>query len=266
MRAARLRIGGVGRIYVWEDGSLWIGRSIGSATPHSHHAVQLTLSIGRDGGAFELQAAGSLPREARFALVPAHLRHVFDGRGGEIAHVFVAPESREGRALARRFGVGAVAELTAEACAPAAAAMARSFFAAERDEGRLLDTAQSLIRRLAATVPAEPLDRRIAAVRAHVARNIAGKLTLAEAARAVHLSPGRLRHVFVEETGTTFRAYVVWRRLLRATTIMMDGGSWTEAAHGAGFADSAHLSRSFRRMFGVSPAMLVRDEGGSAAR
>jgi AraC family transcriptional regulator len=31
-----------------------------------------------------------------------------------------------------------------------------------------------------------------------------------------------------------------------------------EAAHEAGFADSARLSRTFRRMFGMNPATLVR--------
>jgi AraC-like DNA-binding protein len=29
------------------------------------------------------------------------------------------------------------------------------------------------------------------------------------------------------------------------------GASYTEAAHLAGFADSAHLSRTYRRMFGM---------------
>lgn len=264
MPAARLGIGGVGRIYVWEDGSLWIGHSIGSAVPHAHHAVQITFSMGTKGEPFELHAVGSPCRALRFAIVPAHVRHIFDGRGGRIAHLFVSPESREGRALAQRFGAAGVAELAAKECEAAGAAMARAFFTAERDERQVLDAAHSLVHGLAGTVPTKPLDRRIAAVRAHVARNLAGKLTLAEAARAAHLSPGRLRHVFVDETGTTFRAYVVWQRLLRATTIVMKGGSWTEAAHDTGFADSAHLSRSFRRMFGVSPAMIVPDGAGAA--
>jgi AraC family transcriptional regulator len=33
--------------------------------------------------------------------------------------------------------------------------------------------------------------------------------------------------------------------------------SWTEAAHAACFADSAHLTRTFRRMFGINPAAIV---------
>jgi AraC-like DNA-binding protein len=266
MRIARLTVGGVGRIYFWEDGSLWIGHSNGRVMPHAHHAVQVTLSIGSGAERFVLHAAGAAPAEFRFALVPAHLRHVFDGRDGAVAHVFVAPESREGRSLAQRFGTGAITGLPDAPCAQAAAALAATFFGARRDDAAAVQSARSLVQALAGTAAAEPLDARIAAVRAHVERNVAGKLALADAARAVHLSPGRLRHLFMAQTGTTFRAYVVWQRLLRACAMMMEGASWTEAAHAVGFADSAHLSRSFRRMFGVSPAGIVRDDaGGNAA-
>ncbi|HEX5628416.1 MAG TPA: helix-turn-helix transcriptional regulator, partial [Usitatibacteraceae bacterium] len=83
-------------------------------------------------------------------------------------------------------------------------------------------------------------------------------MSLAEAAALVHLSPSRLRHLFVAETGTTFRAYALWVRIQHAIVAMMAGQSWTDAAHAAGFADSAHLNRTFRRMFGISPNMLVR--------
>jgi AraC-like DNA-binding protein len=260
MRIARLIVGGVGRIYFWEDGSLWIGHSNGRVMPHAHHAVQLTLSIGSGAQLFALHAAGAAPADFRFALVPAHLRHVFDGRDGAVAHVFVAPESREGRSLAHRFGTHAIAQLPAAECEQAAAAMAETFFGPQRDDAAVVHSARSLVHSLAGTAAAEPLDARIAAVRAHVERNVASKLSLAEAAREVHLSPGRLRHLFMEQTGTTFRAYVVWQRLLRACALMMEGASWTDAAHAVGFADSAHLSRSFRRMFGVSPAGIVRDD------
>jgi AraC family transcriptional regulator len=37
----------------------------------------------------------------------------------------------------------------------------------------------------------------------------------------------------------------------------MAGRSWTEAAHATGFADSAHLTRTCRRMFGMHPAARV---------
>lgn len=81
---------------------------------------------------------------------------------------------------------------------------------------------------------------------------------VADAAGAAALSPGRFRHLFVQETGTAFRAYVLWLRLNVAIECSMAGGAWTQAAHEAGFADSAHLMRTFKRMFRMNPATLVR--------
>jgi len=46
----------------------------------------------------------------------------------------------------------------------------------------------------------------------------------------------------------------------RAVTSAFQGRSWTEAAHEAGFADAAHLTRTCRRMIGLAPTMLVPEE------
>jgi AraC family transcriptional regulator len=85
-------------------------------------------------------------------------------------------------------------------------------------------------------------------------RSSAGRAHLEEIARG--LSPGRFRHLFVAETGLPHRGYVLWLRLGRAVDVFAAGGSLTDAAHDAGFADSAHLSRTFRRMFGLAPSSL----------
>jgi AraC family transcriptional regulator len=84
-------------------------------------------------------------------------------------------------------------------------------------------------------------------------------LTLQQAARVAHLSPSRFRHLFVSQTGISFRAYLLWARVSSAVGAAMGGMSWTEAAQAWGFADSAHLSRTCRRMFGIAPSMLLRE-------
>ena len=81
-------------------------------------------------------------------------------------------------------------------------------------------------------------------------------MTLAAAAKSVDLSPGRLRHLFVEQTGLPFRTYLLWLRLTKAVAVFAGRGSLTEAAHQAGFSDSEHFSRTFRRMFGLPAAAL----------
>ena len=58
------------------------------------------------------------------------------------------------------------------------------------------------------------------------------------------------------ETGTSFRAYLLWLRINLAIRAVMAGASWTEAAHEAGFSDSAHLTRTHKRMFGIEPTAI----------
>lgn len=77
-----------------------------------------------------------------------------------------------------------------------------------------------------------------------------------DAAEAVGLSSSRFMHWFAEASGLSFRAYVRWLRLQRAVRALADASTLTEAAHLAGFADSAHLTRNFVATFGVRPASL----------
>ena len=88
------------------------------------------------------------------------------------------------------------------------------------------------------------------------AQSIEGPVSLADVAPEIGLSAGRLRHLFVEQTGLPFRTYLLWLRLNTAVRRIVEGASLTEAAYDVGFADSAHFSRTFRRMFGVTPAAL----------
>jgi AraC-like DNA-binding protein len=52
------------------------------------------------------------------------------------------------------------------------------------------------------------------------------------------------------------RPYVLWRRFLRVWELLMGGASLTSAAHAAGFADAAHLTRTSRTMFGFPPSAM----------
>src|SRR5262249_20790894 len=71
------------------------------------------------------------------------------------------------------------------------------------------------------------------------------------------LSQSRFMHVFTESVGVPLRPYILWLRLQRAACDLIDGASVTSAAHSAGFSDGAHLTRTFRRMLGMTPSDLA---------
>jgi AraC-like DNA-binding protein len=72
------------------------------------------------------------------------------------------------------------------------------------------------------------------------------------------LSASRFQHVFRREFGVAGRPYIRWLRLQRAACDLIAGASLSQAAHAAGFSDTAHISRTFRSTVGVAPSDISR--------
>lgn len=85
-------------------------------------------------------------------------------------------------------------------------------------------------------------------------------LSVAEAAARIDLSPSRFTHLVSETLGAPPRIWKAWFKLTRAIQLVIGGASLTRAAHLAGFADSAHLTRTCKRMTGVRPAKMIPDQ------
>lgn len=85
-----------------------------------------------------------------------------------------------------------------------------------------------------------------------------GTSSVSEAAAQVGLSESRLTHLTTEALGAPPRAWRAWLRLQRALhETLFNGANLTQAAHCAGFADSAHFTRTCKRLTGVRPAQMM---------
>lgn len=105
--------------------------------------------------------------------------------------------------------------------------------------------------------PHAPRDLRIARVVREIERRPNAFGRLQDAAALACLSPSRFRARFDAELGLPFRRYRLWRRMAAVMRTIADGGNLTEAAHAAGFSSSAHLSSTFKRMFGLTASDLL---------
>ncbi|HBS05128.1 MAG TPA: hypothetical protein DEA96_09195 [Leptospiraceae bacterium] len=105
------------------------------------------------------------------------------------------------------------------------------------------------------------LDPRIASACAYIQKDPDLKASLIELAQHTGLSEGRFTHLFKEQMGIPLRKYILWLRLRKSVSALQHGMSLTDAAHEAGFADQAHMSRSFKESFGSSPADLLTARG-----
>jgi hypothetical protein len=70
----------------------------------------------------------------------------------------------------------------------------------------------------------------------------------------------RTQRHFLLATGMSHTAIRQIERARQATQLLRDGLSPTEAAHEAGYFDQAHLTRSLRRLVGLTPARIARGE------
>lgn len=253
-----MEIAGIGRVVFWEGGSLWLALVTGVVQRHSHHALQLCLPLESD-AQFQTDTDGDWIT-CMGALIPPDVPHAFRAPGKVVANILFEPESAVGRTLLARCAGRGLNHLDADFIAPLAAPMAAAY-ARGADDDELRTLAQRTLA-TAAGVSLRPaaVDPRVIAAIADIRERIDQPIILASVARRAGLSAGRFRHLFVAETGVSLRAFVLWERLNRALSIGFSGGSWTEAAYAANFADSAHLTRTCRRMFGLAPTSARVEE------
>lgn len=241
-----------GDFVAWSGGCLLIGEGQGAIAPHAHYSIQ--IAFGHPAG-LRVQTGHGAWQPCAAAIIPSRARHSIDVTGCEWSGVlFVEPETPEGKALTTRLSAGM--ELVPAAVATSLTQRLQHAWRVEQNSQAVESVCREFVHELTNTVMRTPSDPRVLAVIDYIRQRIESPITLPQVAKVAHLSPGRFRHLFVEETGMPLRTYVLWRRLLQVWTLLMQGQSLSQAAHAVGFADSAHLSRTSRTMFGTTPSAL----------
>jgi AraC-like DNA-binding protein len=219
--------GWVGRLFF---GPWWLVYAgvVGPTDEHRHHAIQVVAAP----GTHVLDTTG---HHASPAVVPPDHPHAIAGTGTGVV-VFVDPRATSAADLVSRptprFGDTDLPDTMADA--------ARLVTALTLAADRTPPDRHPAVARLLDLLP-DDLDAPLPVL-----------------AAAVGLSPGRVTHLFRDQVGIPLRAYRRWVRFLLAAEALRDGASFTDAAHRAGFADVAHLHRTFRHHFGLQPGPLLR--------
>lgn len=95
-----------------------------------------------------------------------------------------------------------------------------------------------------------------------VEENLTEKISLGEVARLCGLGRFQFSRAFKQGQGTTFREFLIRRRINRALQLFEDPkASVTNIAFAVGFNDLSYFARVFRRLTGVSPSVYRHDKG-----
>lgn len=244
-----------GHFVSWDGGCLLIGHVAQSIPVHAHYASQIAFGSA-PGIAFRTSVSDAWTTYGG-AFVPSRQPHAMDAtRVPPSAVLLIEPETGEGRALAKRFAPGGIASLPDDVLMDPGAALLAGW-QARHSVGELRASARRLVRALAGdiappSVPDERILRAVTYIRAHIGE----PMRLVDIAGEACLSPSRFRHLFVEQIGMGLRPYILWRRFVHVWELLAEGVSLSSAAHAAGFADAAHLSRTSRAMFGFPPSVI----------
>ena len=214
----------------WQ-GTLWLAPDFailhgaaGATDSHAHYAHQLMLSTGAP---FTAELDG-IVHTARHLLIESLRPHAIVAAPAFMLTIYAEPQRLSSAALL---------------------AAANSAGAPKLDS-------------LAAALQAQPreqlADARVQRALDQVDALLSGKVSAAALAEAAHLSLSQLERLFSAQLGLPVRRLVLWRRLRLAIRFILLGSTLTDAAHGAGFADAAHFSRTMRSLFGVRADRSLR--------
>ncbi|MEW2353437.1 AraC family transcriptional regulator [Spirillospora sp. NPDC029432] len=227
-----------GRTSLW----LWPGHALynGPALDLDMHSGAVAcLAVGLD-DPFTIDIPHRPTRTARSALIAPRTRHRLVAQGRMVFCYFDPSSPRRGTCADQMTAGDAVLGLN------------------HADERRLLHfrPTQNWLDLAAPPGPirTDPrIDQAIATLRAQVHRMVSAE----ELARGCGLSVSRFLHLFAAHTGTSFRRYRLWTRMLRAAQLVAENEDLTTAATEAGFATPSHFSDAFHRMFGLQPSRLL---------
>jgi AraC-like DNA-binding protein len=224
--------------------TVYVGR-LGLVDWHRHGAPVFIVGLA---GSFRLGTEDGRWLSCRAAVIPAGVNHALDVGGDPLAAFYPEPNVATFADLAR---FGTLWDATGRILV-AQTAKLRPFRALYEDRTSLrfaCEMLDDLVNFARAGQGAPVLDPRVARVVEWLGRNPADLTPLEQLVRSDGLSVSRFLHLF--------RRFRIWNRLRAASGMALGGASLTDAAIGAGFADSAHFSRLHRETFGVTPSYIL---------
>lgn len=211
--------------------------------------MHIVLGVGGD---LRARAAGAPWKKSAGVLTAPDVAHEIDARETEVLLVFLDPESVTGATL--RGVIEGVRMITHDE---------RAALLKDASPERIMQADGEAWTRYAnevlggAALPdRRPLHPRVRRLLQLMREEATEDTSLEALADAVKLSPSRLMHVFTESVGVPLRPYLAWLKVQRAAAAIVAGEPLAQAAHAAGFADAGHMTRTFKRMFGMPPSAL----------
>lgn len=243
------------RLYVWDDRFLYITPGMVSDVTQ-RHTVTLLVALGDAG--FVLGNPDGQTQRYHAALIARHTPRSLDASDTGLLSLNFDPQSYEHHALTALLGGQPVRPVTLTPESIDAQTMLR-VSAGTLDKASLFRLTTKLARAINGYQPIKvATDMRALHVAQKIKRELPLTSTVAELAAEVGLSADRLSHLFSDKLGIPIKSYILWAKMRRAVELIAQGESLSAVAYDVGFADSAHLTRTIRHFFGLTPSFVAK--------
>ena len=222
--------------------------TIGETESHQHHAIQIAFGLREK---FHIRILDSSIR-TRSIIVASDAKHQSIGNFGAQVLLYIEPESDFGRMVDDKLTASCLILDWPESFFSSLRAMVR-----ERTLG--IKSLQNLMLNFWNEPELRPeTDVRIAKALHFIEDSPQKKLRIAALAAHLTLSQSRLQHLFKQHVGISIKRYLLWKRLIDGINSVINGLDFSTAHYEAGFSDGAHMSRTFKAMFGINLSELFK--------
>jgi AraC family transcriptional regulator len=245
------------QLFLWNGRGLYTGCGLDSDM-HKHTAIQLGFSLGEP---FQISYLHKKTYDACYNfLIKPGIPHKISAADTLAIILWIEPESNLGRQLIRVpsnhiFDKLAIAQIMQLNVLDNSLNCEQASLLFDQLIDHILPISSET------NVFPEALDERVLKIIGYIKEERASTRTasITQLAERASLSPSRLRHTFNQQMAISLKQYILWYRLLNSLEIVLQTHSLTQAAHESGFADAAHMSRTFRQTFGFKPSQILKN-------
>lgn len=229
--------------FIFGDGWAAYEGSPADHSPHAHVAVQLAVARS---GLIDVDLDEGRVLRGRALIIGPRVRHRMAQGQASVLLIYLETHTPL---------VSKLLALIAPAEAAVAPQPVSDLLSRDASAGRVVADLQAWV-----GVTKTPVDPRLEQALITASEDPApGAIT--RAATAVGLSAARLRALAQAQLSAPLSQWLLWRKLERSGRALAGGATAADSALAGGFADQAHLSRTMKRMFGVTPVEAARSLG-----
>jgi AraC-like DNA-binding protein len=237
-----------------EIGGIYIGKNIKSVF-HKHPSVAIILSFSEE---FEIITPDNKSFFYEAALIPMNIDYKLISNKNDFT-VFIHLDPYSETSLIFKQPYPTIQGLNKLDFVDTLNDLKKWFDGIDSSPQKVVNLLEIIVSKLPSTyLRIKKMDERILRAIHFMKNSESENINLKHIADIISLSPSRFYHLFKQETGLTFRQYVLHCKMVNSLHAIHNHHNLTHASHFGGFSDQSHFIKTFKKTFGIKPSSIKK--------